>query len=491
MSPGRRILGNFSSLLAAQVVTMVGGFITTTYLARVLGPEHFGILGFGTAFLSYFGLAVTLGTDMYGQREIARAPARAGELTGRIIGLRLLLCLAGTAALWGLVTAMAQPPLVRTVVLIQGAGLVAVALQVDFAFQALERMGALALRQAAAVAIQVAAVLLLVGEAADVTIAAAIPAAVAILTSLWMLAALRRDHADLAVRLDPAGWRRMLGSAAPMALASFMATINYTIDIVMLGFMRPAAEVGWYVAAFKLLTLALVPASLVRSAFTPALSKAHASAAARQESGAAHAAAVLFIGGAVAGVGALFASDILAIVFGPGYASARTVLEMLMLNTLLVHFDIIYGAQLLAWNHERAQLVAVAVGAVVNVGLNLLLIPSHGIEGAAVATIGANLCLLATIALLSAWRGKPLHLWLGLRSLLAVGGAAGVGAGADRLVARLLPTAGPWEHLLLGASAFGLAYVLLNIAFGIVDPARALALVGLGRPAHSRGELVP
>lgn len=480
MTPGRRILGNFSNLLAAQVVTMVGGFITTTVLARVLGPEHFGILGFGTAFLSYFGLAVTLGTDLYGQREIARAPGRAAELTGRIVGLRLVLCAFGLAGLGLLVAAMAQPPLVKTVVLIQGVGLIAVALQVDFAFQGLERMRALALRQSGAVVLQVIAVLLLVGSADDVTVAAAIPAGVAIVTAVWMLAVFARDHGIARPRADVAEWRAMLKGAAPMALASFMATINYSIDIVMLGFMRSAEEVGWYVAAFKLLALALIPIGLVRGAFMPALSKAHATAEERRVSGAAYAASVLFIGGAVAGVGALHSGDLLAIVFGPGYSSAGLVLEILMLNTLIVNLDMIYGAQLLAWNHERAQLVAVAVGAAVNVAVNSVLIPLKGIEGAAIATIVANLCLLATIAALSAWRNKPLHPWLCVRSLACVAGAAAGWAAIDRIGG--IPTAGgPWLHFLVGGTVFGVFYLGLNVAAGVIEPRRALALLARER----------
>ena len=45
---GARILGNFLYLLLAQAVTAAAGVVSTAFLARRLGSEAYGILGFGT-----------------------------------------------------------------------------------------------------------------------------------------------------------------------------------------------------------------------------------------------------------------------------------------------------------------------------------------------------------------------------------------------------------------------------------------------------------
>ena len=47
----------------------------------MLGPDAYGILGFGTAFVSYFALAVVFGTDLYGTREIASSPEKTSALS--------------------------------------------------------------------------------------------------------------------------------------------------------------------------------------------------------------------------------------------------------------------------------------------------------------------------------------------------------------------------------------------------------------------------
>ena len=61
-----RVLRNASLLGVAQAISMATGFVSTAWLARMLGPEAYGILGFGTAFVSYFALSVVFGTDLYG-----------------------------------------------------------------------------------------------------------------------------------------------------------------------------------------------------------------------------------------------------------------------------------------------------------------------------------------------------------------------------------------------------------------------------------------
>ena len=87
---GRTIARNFAYLLAAQIVAALAGLASMAYLARTLGPETFGILGFGVAVIAYFGHLVVLGSDFHGAREIARRPEIAGSLTSRIIGLRIV-----------------------------------------------------------------------------------------------------------------------------------------------------------------------------------------------------------------------------------------------------------------------------------------------------------------------------------------------------------------------------------------------------------------
>ncbi|MHB8853951.1 MAG: oligosaccharide flippase family protein [Ignavibacteriaceae bacterium] len=72
MKISNQILRNLISLTSAEVISKIVGLITAAYLGRVLKPEGFGILGFATAFVSYFLLIGNFGLDTYGTREIAK-----------------------------------------------------------------------------------------------------------------------------------------------------------------------------------------------------------------------------------------------------------------------------------------------------------------------------------------------------------------------------------------------------------------------------------
>ena len=56
-----------------QIITLITPFITTPYIARVLGAEGIGIYSFTMSIETYFAMFAALGTISYGTREISRA----------------------------------------------------------------------------------------------------------------------------------------------------------------------------------------------------------------------------------------------------------------------------------------------------------------------------------------------------------------------------------------------------------------------------------
>lgn len=63
---------NVTYNLIYQVLTVLLPLITTPYLSRTLGAEPIGVYGFTLSIVTYFVLFGTLGTSLYGQREIAK-----------------------------------------------------------------------------------------------------------------------------------------------------------------------------------------------------------------------------------------------------------------------------------------------------------------------------------------------------------------------------------------------------------------------------------
>ena len=67
----RSVRKNFIYNLGYQILTIILPIITTPYISRVLGAYNVGIYGYTLSITAYFILFGSLGTLLYGQREVA------------------------------------------------------------------------------------------------------------------------------------------------------------------------------------------------------------------------------------------------------------------------------------------------------------------------------------------------------------------------------------------------------------------------------------
>jgi PST family polysaccharide transporter len=64
-------------------------FLSLIYLARMLGVENFGIFSFAHITVTYFWLAVDLGTNMYGVREVAKPTSLPRKTLASLLSMRI------------------------------------------------------------------------------------------------------------------------------------------------------------------------------------------------------------------------------------------------------------------------------------------------------------------------------------------------------------------------------------------------------------------
>lgn len=91
----RTLLSNFGYLSLLQVAGYVFPLITVPYLARVIGPEGYGKIGFASAVVAWFLSVVTWGFDFTATRDAARNRNdidKVSEIFSNVIWTRLFLC---------------------------------------------------------------------------------------------------------------------------------------------------------------------------------------------------------------------------------------------------------------------------------------------------------------------------------------------------------------------------------------------------------------
>ncbi|WP_412068478.1 flippase [Rubrivirga sp. IMCC43871] len=468
MSGPSRLVRNVVWLALAQVVTLVVGFVIWVHLGRTLGAERLGMVAFGMALVSYFVLVVTLGFDAVAVREAARDGAREAEILPLLLGARLALAAGATAAFVGTTVALGLGPAYQATVLVLGVLVVARAVQLDWVYQAREEMGVSALRNAGAALVTVAVALATVRGPDDVVWAATALAAGPAVANLVLLVVYAREAGVPRPRFDLAGWKVLLAPAIPLAVSGFVMQLYYNVDKLMIEAFRTTAEVGLYEAGYKLYAVGIAAAGVLYSAFFPALSSAFGTVDAMRREGRRFGGALLALGPPVALAGAVFAPDLLTLLFGPEFVGAGPALSILFVYAALIYVSMTFGVPLMAWNDETAYLKAAIGGGIANVVLNVALIPRFGIVGAATATLASEAVVMVGMAVRYRRHTGTLHPELFGRAALA-------GVGGGLLPALAVSALG--VPLLVALPVVALTSALAVWAAGLVAPKALLAAI--------------
>ncbi len=470
-----RIIRNASLLGVAQAVSMAAGFISTAWIARALGPEGYGVLGFAVAFGSYFALATVFGTDLFGTREIASAPDRAHTLVSRILGTRILLLVCAVFLYLLSVWIIDRSQDVTIVLLIQIIVLISSAITIDFLFQAHQRMGPIALRQMGAAMAAMIAVVFLVQSHNDLYIAAAIPCSAMLISAVFLALFADRRIERLRISFSRTGIKDVLISSAPIMLSGVMSTVLLNVDVVMLGFIRTAEEVGIYAGMARLFVLSTFAAHIISAAFAPALA-AESDKEDRRRIYYRYIRILIFIGAPLSAAIVAFPEWLVILVFGAGYLEGARILALLGFAAVLSHLTIAPLTALIAWRDQTAQMIILTAVAISNVALNFCLIPIYGGIGAGIATLIAQALMLGLLV----YRVRSKFGFFGFAPAAGAIGCAGVAFIVVIFAAKLLSGAdgfsSDWTLPLLMVFAGSGIYIGFTLFFGVVRRGDVIAL---------------
>jgi O-antigen/teichoic acid export membrane protein len=212
--------------------------------------------------------------------------------------------------------------------------------------------------------------------------------AVRLVDTSALAAYVQRRVLPLTPHFDGPLWADLLRKGLPFAYAGAMITLVFQIDTVILEKMRGATEVGWYRSPVLVLEgLTLVP-RILGYALIPTM----AAWALTRPQGVAElyrrGSKYLLLAGLPIGAFGLLESDrFVALLFGPTYAPSVAA-SLILLPAATFMFLSNFGETALACVNRWGTIVVVSTLAlVVNVALNLGLIPRFGFVGAAWATL--------------------------------------------------------------------------------------------------------
>lgn len=223
------------------------------------------------------------------------------------------------------------------------------------------------------------------------------------------------------------------------ALSSIGVVLNYLVwrrsDFFFLDRYSSDDQIAFYSIGFGAVTALLAAAQAAGDVFAPAVANLMgASASARISAGFGRAMRLLLQATLpIAGAGLAMGPAIIVAAYGEDYRPATRVLLLLLLPLPVVALVALAAALLRGLGRVWVTLVATGVGAVVNIVLDVLLVPRHGAQGAAVASAVAQ--VIAGIAIVAEacraaapvrWHPDAILRALIVATLAAVAARAGV-----------------------------------------------------------------
>ncbi len=377
--------------MSENVLVAALNLIVAAMVARYLGPSNFGLLSYAFALAAIFGVIGRMGLDGLVIRELAEDPDHEAEVLGTTFILKLVAFFAASMALatFGYLTAdssaellllwLAAATLLVAPFLTTGAWFHA---HVAGRYFAISNISSHFISGALKVGAVLSSLSVLAFAAANIV--QAIVAAVLALTFYTRKSAMSvlrwRFSRDLARRLLKEGWI--------VFAAGMLGMIYLKIDQVMLRWLASPELVGVYSVAAKLSEAAyFIPGALMASVFPRLITL-------KRDSQSAFAARLQMMFDIMAIVALAIVLAVLVaapwgvvLVFGSEYSDASLVLAIHILALPFIFLRTVFTRWLLIERFTGFLLVSDGIGAALNIGFNLLLIPHYGAIGAAIATV--------------------------------------------------------------------------------------------------------
>jgi O-antigen/teichoic acid export membrane protein len=449
--------------------------VTTAALGTQLGDEGFGTLYLAMSFSLLFGVLVEFGLNQQLVRAIARDQSLAGPSLVNAIAIKLALACVAYGAIFALIYLLGYSAEARRVIAVYCLILAFNGLSTTFTavYQGTQRVVFAAVGSIIEKVLVCIAALALLWAGFGVLTMAAVFVAGSAASALWQAVSLRRV-ARLELRLDRQVIRTLVRNAIPFFAYWVLGSLYYRLDTILLSKLTGAAVLGWYGAAYRLFdTLVFLPSIIASAILFPILSQLSAQSRPALQRAMRKGMDTILIVGMPISVGLFTLADpIIRLIYRqPEYVNAVPALQWLSVGLLLLYVNSILGVTLVSLDAERKLTLLAGLALVLNLGLNLALIPLYQHVGAAATTAATEGFML--IYLLAVTPRDLLE-----RGTLGVLAKAGIASGAMALVMAALNG----QSLALLVPLGAVVYAAVGVALRLV-PVEDIRLVGtaLGR----------
>ena len=430
---GGRVIRGSAWRVGGNAAGIVVGLATATLLLHYLGVAESGRY---VTVLSLVTIAISVadaGLNITGSRELAlRRPEGRVSLVANLLGLRLAITPVALTAIVAFAVLAGYPPRMVVGTALAGIGLFILSLADAVLLQLTVQLrnAGLALVDFLRQAVMLAGVALLVALGAHLTPFFAIQIVVGLVV-VGLTPLLVGRGAFPLPRFNRAEQRALLTRSLPLAASIVLGQLYFRLVIVLMSLISSPRQTGYFGGSLRAMeTLVTIPL-LIAGVALPVLAAAARDDHARLR----YAIESLGEGAVVAGVLAVLvaaraAEPVMAIIGGSAFRPAGAVLRIQVCALLFIALYQIWTVSLVALGLQRKLILTNALGLLGVAVFAVVLVPSFGARGGAVASVLGD----ALLACLIYWRLRP----VAGRVMVRIGFLARVLAAAAVATAALL-----------------------------------------------------
>ena len=397
MSRVKTIFKNMSWLFISQIIASICGFVWTILIARYLGVNDYGILGFAISLTGILSILFDFGIGFHSVRHIATNYDSAPKYLGNAIPLKSLFSIFGfivTLIILIIINANEITIIVTLLFTIEQIIKKFVELM-NATFQAFEE------GKYQGIGNTILNVLLLIFILITITtdfgiIGIAFSYILANTIALIYEYYVFNKHITKPVfELDKTFCKAITLAALPFAASVILNNIYYSIDIVMLSKIVGNYATGIYNATYKLISVLTLFYSVYTAVIFPVMSKFFKNDKKLLLISYEKSIKYLMLVMIPLAIGTMFYSlDIIQLIYGHEYDQAAPVLSILIWTVCLLFISGAGNTLLNASHKEVAVTKIYAVAAVFNVIFNFFMIPHFSYNGAAITTVLSDIIIV-------------------------------------------------------------------------------------------------
>ncbi len=383
---------NFLYNIVYQILQVLLPLVTAPYISRTLGADALGVYAYTNSVAYYFILVAMLGIANYGNRSVASIREDRDAVDKTFSGIFRLQAINFIAALIGyivyLVSFKQENYLISALQIIY---LLSGLLDISWVYFGLEKFKTTVTRSIVIKLATVVLIFLFVRTPADLWKYTLIMVLGSLFGQLYLWKNLKRY-----VSLVPVPLRCVLTHFKP-ALILFVPVLAYSIykvmDKIMLGNMCDYSQVGFYSNAEKIVNIPMGVITALGTVMLPRLSNQTAKGKDAQiKQYFILSVKFVTVFSAAIGFGLIGVSDVFTkVFFGDGFEACAPLIRTMAISVFFISWASVIRTQYLIPNHcEKIYLLSTTAGAIVNLILNLCLIPTFQARGAAIGSIMAE-----------------------------------------------------------------------------------------------------